>query len=61
MLSGFELYPPWVPLNEVGSDRKRNNKPSERGAGKGKGKPYIITTSVSSLEDDNEYRRLYVT
>ena len=39
------------------SDWKRNNKPSERGAGKGKVsckvKPYIITASVSSLEDDN--------
>ena len=46
--------------NEVGSDWKRNNKPSERGAGKGKVKPYIITTSVSSMEDDSEYRRLYV-
>ena len=46
--------------NEVGSGRKRNNKPSERGAGKGKFKPYIITTSVSSLEDDNEHTRLYV-
>ena len=44
----------------MGSDWKRNNKPSERGVGKGKVsckvKPYIITTSVSSLEDDKEHK-----
>ena len=39
--------------------RETTNHP-KKGAAKGKVKPYIITTSVSSLEDDNEYTRLYV-